>query len=333
MYTAIDLHNFHHQKEVERFLAANERASFFHSLQYFRALQAMPDTQPVAYVVVSKDNTVKALAIGELGLESKLVPLLSKRLLFYDAPLYEDIDAFNTLIAKLSTVKAGMFAQIRPFHQPTTEEITAYQAHGFIRKDHLNAFIPLENRSLDEVVTSCFKKDKRNSIRKAMEHYKLEVVNYRDVDAGFEVFYEMLSKLFVEKRHGLKSKHYFGALLDHSEGAADIVFACYNNKPVATQLYILHKGRLTAFYASNLDEHKDKQAGSLLIHHMIKTGDAMNCKVFDFGGGGNPNKASGTRMYKERFGTTFQNVGRFTLPKSRLYRLIMFVYELIVKKH
>ncbi len=333
MFTAIDLGNYNNTKEVERFLAANERASFFHSLQYFRALLAMPDTEPVAYVVVSKENTVKALAIGELGLESKLVPLLSKRLLFYDAPLYEDIEALNILIAKIATVDAGMFAQIRPFHQPTTEELKVYHAHGFIRKDHLNAFIPLENRSLDEIVRSGFKKDKRNSIRKAIDHYKLEVVNYKDVDSGVEVFYEMLRKLYFKKRHGLKSNHYFRALLNHSEGAADIVFACYNNKPVAARLYTFYNKRITAFYAATLEEHKDKQASGILLRHVLQIGIEKNCNVFDFGGGGNPNKASGTRMYKERFGTTFQNVGRFTLPKSKLYRLLMFAYELILKKH
>ncbi len=332
MYTAVDLNDYGNTQGVERFLAASKRASFFHSLQYFRALQAMPDTQPVAYVVASEDNIVKALAIGELGLESKLVPLFSKRLLFYDAPLYDDIGALNMLVAKISTINAGMFAQIRPFHQPTTEELNVYHAHNFIRKDHLNAFIPLENESFDEIVTSGFKKDKKKSIRKATEHYKLEVVNYKDVDSGFEVFYEMLRTLYVKKRHGIKSKQYFRALLEHSEGKTGILFAFYKKKPIATQLYTLYNERLTAFYTATLEEHKDKQAGDLLVQHLVLKAIAGQCKVFDFGGGGSPNKASGTRAYKERFGTTFQNVGRFTLPKSKLYSFIMFAYELMLKK-
>ncbi len=332
MYTAIDLDNYSNTKEVESFLAANKRASFFHSMHYFRALRITPDTQPVAYAVVSKENTVKALAIGELGLESKLVPVLSKRLLFYDAPVYEDIEALSTLIAKISTIRAGMFLQIRPFHQPTSDEIDVYRAHGFILKDHLNAFIPLENRNLEGIVASVFKNDKKKSIRKASDHHKLEIVSFNDVDSGFEIFYEMLRKLYVKKRHGLKSKHYFRALLDQSEGAADIVFACYNKKPIATQLYTLHNGRLTAFYTATLEAHKDKQAGDLLIRHLIKTGIARKCSVFDFGGGGDPNKTCGIREYKERFGTTFQNVGRFTLPKSKLYGMVMRAYELVLKK-
>ncbi len=332
MHTAADLGNYNNTKEVERFLAANKRASFFHSMPYFRALRAMPDTQPVAYVVVSKENTVKALAIGELGVESKWVPLLSKRLLFYDAPLYDDIEALNVLLAKISTVDAGMFVQIRPFHQPTAEELNVYRAHSFIQNDHLNAFIPLENMSPEEIAAAVYKSDKRKSIRKALDQKNLEIVNHKDVDSGFEMFYEMLRKLYVKKRHGVKSAHYFRALLDHSGAAVDIVFACYKNKPIATQLYTIYNGRLTAFYTATLEEHKDKQAGDLLIHHLIMTGIARKCRVFDFGGGGDPDEASGVREYKSRFGTAFQNVGRFTLPKSKLYAIIMFVYKLFLKK-
>ncbi|KIO46306.1 hypothetical protein IE90_05805 [Sanguibacteroides justesenii] len=314
-----------------KLLEKSVKASFFHSYGYCKALIESKEIMPVIIAVENEQKEITALTIGELANESKRVPFLSKRLLILDAPLYEDIESLLYLVRHLKKINAGLFVQIRTFFPFSENEQSVYMKFGFVLSDHLNAYISLTNKTNDTIWT-LLKKDKRKGIKKAEEKFNIDVREYNSVNQSIDVFYEMQAKLFKRKRHALKSKDYFYNLLREAKGTIKIVFAIYEGIPIASQLYVVYNKKITALYTATLEEHLEKHAGDLLIWYLLKEGIKNKCDYFDFGGGGNPNYKYGPREYKERFGTVFENVGRFTLSKSFWYKVVMFGYNLMLKK-
>ncbi len=317
-------------RKYDDFIKHNDKSSFYHTLNYYRALCLTPGVKPVGLLVLDDDGTILASAIGESANESKYLPWISKRVLFYAPPLYKEIDHLEFLLTHFKKINAGLFMQVRSFNEFKPEELHCYQKNGFQLSDHLNAYITLKDRTVDAVFSS-LKKDKRKGIRRASERYQLQAKELSSARESVDVFYEMQDKLYKRKRHALKPKEFFFNMVNQSEGHVRIVFAFYKNEPVATQLYIVYNDKITAMYTATKEEHKDKYAGDFLIWYLLKKGIKENYKVFDFGGGGNPNKEYSPRQYKERFGTRFKNVGRLNLPRSPLYKLVMFAYKLVLK--
>lgn len=316
--------------KYDEYIKQNKKSSFYHTINYYRALFLTPGVKPVGLLVLDDNGSILATAIGESANESKYLPGISKRVLFYAPPLYKEIDHLEFLLTHLKKIDAGLFLQIRSFNEFTTKELHCYQKHGFQFSDHLNAYIPLKDRT-ENAVFSSLKKDKRKGIRRAYERHQLKTKELSSVRESVDVFYEMQAKLYNSKRHALKSKEFFFNMMNQAEGYVRIVFAFYKGEPVATQLYIAYNDKITAMYTATKEEHKDKYAGDFLIWYLLKKGINENYAVFDFGGGGNPNKEYSPRQYKERFGTSFQNIGRLNLPRSPLYKLIMFTYKQILK--
>ncbi|MFW5886880.1 MAG: GNAT family N-acetyltransferase, partial [Bacteroidota bacterium] len=234
------------------------------------------------------------------------------------------------LLDYLKKIKAGLFVQIRTFKRFPEEQLILYKKSGFLYSDHLNAFIDLRGFDSQNIFSS-FKKDKRKGIRRAIQRYNLDIKEYNSVEKSIAIFYNMQKELYKKKRHAMKSRDFFTNLVAESQGHVRIAFATFEGKPIASQLYICYNNKITALYTATLESHYDKHGGDYLIWYLLKKGIDEGYEVFDFGGGGNPNKFYGPRAYKERFGTSFQNVGRLNLPKSYLYNIIMFVYNKVLK--
>ena len=318
-------------KAYNEFLSKNQESSYFHTLQYFLTLKQTKGVKAVFLVVKDTNDVIVASALGELANELKYLPYFSRRLLFYDKPLSANSQALDFLLNHLKQIKAGLFIQIRSFFPFSEQELSTYKKSGFLLSDHLNAFIPLKGQN-ESAIFSQLKKDKRKGIKRATERYMLNVTEFQDKKKAVDIFYSMQKKLFKKKRHALKTKAFFLNLINSSDGSVSIAFAIFEGIPIASQLYISYNKKITALYTATLEEHKDKYAGDFLIWHLIKKGLHEGFEIFDFGGGGNPNNSYSPRLYKERFGTQFTNIGRLNLPKSPLYKIIMKIYQKTVKR-
>lgn len=302
-----------------QFIENNEKSSFFHSIDYYTALKKAKLVDPFFIAILDKKN-VLGMALGEISNEIRILPYLTKRTIFYSEPLYSDLHVLNLILGEIVKRSKGLFSQFRPFFSLTHEEKIIYSSYGFEESNHLNAYIPLHQNTN---IFDNFYKDKRKGIRKAKEKYCLEIKEFDNVVFAVNTFYQIQKVLFKKKRHVIKSKDYFFHLLNESSGKAHMVFAFYQGQPIATQLFTISKTRLTALYTATLPEHLNKHAGDLLILYLINTALKIGVQIFDFGGGGNPDKEYSPRKYKERFGTIFNNIGRYTFSKSNLYKFAM----------
>lgn len=315
--------------KYEELMESCLEASYFHTQEYLTSLLKCKHTKPLVIAIVEGKMNLLALAIGETSSELRCLSVFTKRTIFYAPPIYSSLDALKALVGYLCQVPAGILVQIRHFHPMTDSELSIYRSSGFMLKDHLNAFIKIND--LDAIYNK-FSRDKKKRINQAINIHHIELKEMNDIDAGISCFYDMLKSLYRRKGHGLKDREYFHNLVNESKGNVRIVFAYYRDLPVATQLYIIQKNRLTALYAATIDEYKNLHSGDFIIWNLIQLAYDKNICYFDFGGGGNPTKPYGPRDYKSRFGTEFVNVGRLDYYPLALFKYAVSLYHLLKNK-
>lgn len=281
------------------------------------------------HVVVEENGMILGMALGEISKQSWDLIGMSKRTVFYTEPSYNgDLVVLDKLLKGIKSKAQGIFIQIRNTRNATPQERMVYKKNSFILQDHLDAKIPLDAK---QKIWNGFEKDKKKGIRKASEKYQLEVVEKSDPE-GVNIFYSLMKPLYQKKRHPFKSKSYFENMLNIlGKEKLRLFFAYYEDIPIATQLAIFHNKTVTALYTATSSDHLDKKAGDLLIWHLVNSGVDNGYNLFDFGGGGNPNKPYGPREYKKRFGCHFVNVGRFVYPRNKIYYAINSIYQFFLK--
>ena len=310
-----------------QFVSEHPKSCYFHSHNYYKSLMKSRGHEPLSVMVINNSNVI-GLAIGEISNEVRWLPHITKRTILYAEPIYTNVEVLNLLLAEITKNTKGLFCQIRPFYNLTDDELKVYSKYGFIRKGHYNSFIPVRS---PELLFKSFGKDKRKGVKKARNKYNLKIVEYNDKRKSVDLFYSMMAELYYKKRHAIKSKDYFMKLASESNGDVRIVCAVYDTLPIASQLYMISGNRLTAYYTATLPNHKDKHAGDLLIWYLLNVCYRRKIPTFDFGGGGAVGKQYQPRDYKKRFGTQFQDVGRFTYHKSILYTPLNYFYKKMLK--
>lgn len=309
----------------DEFIRSSRDNSYFHTLDYFRSLSESREIIPIGFAAIDETQKMVGIAIGELTDEVKLLPFLTRRLIFYAPPMFQDFQVLEMLISRICSVKSGLFIQIRYLWPRSKEELEVYQRHGFAVENHFNAVIPLTD---ENEILRRMKRDKRRGIQRASEQYQLTVMEMDDARQSVEQFYRIQRKLFRQKRHSIRSENYFLNLIQGSRGRVRIAFAMYHHLPIATQLYIVNGNYITAFYTATLKEYRDRHAGDLLIWYLIKAGFRMGVKFFDFGGGGDPRRFYSPREYKRGFGAVFEDVGRLTKSTSPLYPIAKYARQM-----
>lgn len=253
---------------------------------------------------------------------------LFKRVVFYDMPEYIDnTHDLNLLLGKAMNLNA-MFIQLRPVSFVPARVESILMDLGFSREDHLSAIIPITD---PDIMWKNLERDKRKGVNRAKERYMLNIIESSE-NSDIVEFYSILSELYRKIRHPLKDFSYFKALFDYLPKDSIKLFLCKDgDRTIAGQIALFWEDRITALYTATGSDHINKHAGDLLIWHMLLKGFESGYQVFDFGGGGDPNVDYKPRDYKKRFGTIFENVGRYAYSKRFYYKLIREVYHLRLK--
>ena len=89
-------------------------------------------------------------------------------------------------------------------------------------------------------------------------------------------------------------------------------FGAFNNGSlIGTICILVYREKLYDWYAGSLKAYYRKYPNDLLPWEVFKWGQKAGCTIFDFGGAGKPNREYGVRTYKEKFGGSLVNYGRF----------------------
>lgn len=272
---------------------------------------------PVFVHLCNSQNEILGLALGEISSLFHVV----HRTTFYAEPLYNgDLNILDHLLQLIKNKSKGVCIEIRPRMALTNDEKLVYIKNGFLFHDHLNALLPLLSR---DVVWNELASDKQQGILDA-QHNGISIVEHNTIE-GVDLFYHLVETLYKRKRRVIKPKSYFLSLLSCQQ--FHFLFAYYQGKPIATQLYYEFGDTITAYYTATQHSFLNKHAGDLLIWELIERGLKKQYKYLDLGGGGKPNRQYGVRDYKKRFNAQFENIGRFVYSPFPFSSLTQYAYK------
>ncbi len=273
-----------------------------------------------------------------------LYQLLTSRTLVHGGPLMaENTRLQQEMILKLlldglhaRIKKRSMFTQFRNSFD-LSDMKPLFREKGYKWEDHLNLLV---DTSMKKVLQQGLSKNRRRQIKKSLENGAKVI--YHPKPAQIDAFYQILEDLYARKvGKPLPSRNFFHALNPgNSEKARSknlnsiSLLVAFKNRIIGGIACPVMPGRAVyEWYICGLD-HEYKNQG--IYPSVLATWAAMeyaadqNIPRFDFMGLGNPNVTYGVRAFKERFGGTRVNYGRFQKINRRiLYTLAEIGYNVL----
>jgi serine/alanine adding enzyme len=180
--------------------------------------------------------------------------------------------------------------------------------NGFAYEDHLNFLIDLD-RPVPGIWHEVNASARRN-IKKAQRSGVLieELIRPEEIPGAYAVLKEVYKRIQVP----LPDISLFQAAFTnlHPKGMLKILLARVEGKIVGVLCLLLYKGTIYYWYTGTLREYASYRTADLLVWHILELGSCSGYKLFDFGGGGKPNKPYGVRDFKAKYGGTMVNFGR-----------------------
>ena len=303
------------EKKWGEFVRNHEQGSIFQTPEMAEVYGQTKNYDPNLVAALNANDEIKALVLGSIITEKGgFLSGLSTRSVIKGGPLFTGDElgrsAFKHVMAGYDTGvgKKALYTEIRALHD-LSESASLMKESGYVFEDHFNAFIKL-NQPV-ETIWDGLKKDKRRGIRKAQKSgITIESIERRN---EVETAYGLIKETYASAKVPLVDISFFESLYDVllPKGMAEIVFAKYNGEYIAVQVVLLYNGTITALYTGSIRGYLPLHPGDLLIWHFLEYGAENGYRLFDFGGGGSPNKNENLRNYKSRFGAEFPNHGRY----------------------
>ena len=295
--------------------------------------------EPIVLAVVNETDEIVAIMLATIVKEAgRLMGPFTARSIIPGGPLFvgsAGARAVSLLLRKYEEIvkKRVLYSEIRMLHEASSLD-PVLKKHGFVFEDHFNALIDL-SKSKEELWKQ-LKRDRQRGIRKAMN---LGITIERcDNRKNLKVCYSLIKETYKRARIPLADITLFEAAFDvlRPKDKALFLFAVYNGRCIATQIALVYKDTIYAWYTGAIKEYLKYHPGDLLIWHLLEWGSENGFKTFDFGGGGSPTKNVNIRYYKSRFGCKFFNYGRYkkihSPIKMNLSKMGFKIYRNLVGK-
>lgn len=305
------------KRQWDEFIQKHPQGSIFQTSEMAEVYKLTKNYKPISLAAIDSKSG-KILAVLQAVVISEMRGILgqfSTRSIIQGAPLYiegeEGMKAVSKLIEHYEKIvfKNIVYTEIR--NSSNTQEIKGLlEQNGYTYIEHFNALIDL-NKPIEELWNQ-LERDKKRGIKKAE---KMGItIETSEIKSDVEIFYGLVKETYNNAKIPLADISLFNSTYDilASTDKALFLFAKdgYNNV-IATQLALMYKDTIYAWYTGAIRESLKYYPGDCLIWHLIKYGVENGYKNFDFGGGGSSNKNLNLRQYKMRFGTIFPNYGRY----------------------
>ncbi len=183
------------------------------------------------------------------------------------------------------------------------------QGNGYVRKGHFNILLRI-NRSKKELWNGLHKERRRNIGQAQKAGLQFKVV--RSVEERLKIV-KLLEQTYHRKHVPFAGSSLFEHLTDIMPENVHFFAAYYNGKMVAGQIRLGYKKLLYAWYAGSDEDYFKLRPNDFLMWNVICWGQKNGYNIFDFGGGGEPDKPYGVRDYKLKYGCEMFDYGRYVL--------------------
>ena len=302
-------------KQWSEFVYRHPYGNIYQTPEMAEVYKRTKNYEPISLAVIDENDNIIALLLAVVIKEMRgILGTFSARSIIEGGPLFVEgekgIKAVSLLIHKYEEItrRKSIYSEIRMINKMSQMESILVQ-QGYFFEDHYNAIIDL-NKSKEELWKQ-LKRDRKRGIKKAKELNV--VVEECTKKEEIPICYNLILRTYRNARIPLADISLFEAAFDIlvPRHEAVFLFAKHDDKCIATQIALIYKDTIYAWYTGAIREYLSHHPGDLLIWYLLEWGAENGYKVFDFGGGGTPTKNQNIRYYKSRFGAVFPNYGRY----------------------
>ena len=315
------------QEKWNDFVFSHEDSNVFQTPQMAKVYENTKKYEPLIFTVIDENGEILTLLVPVIRkVKEGFFNNYTARSVIQGGPLYiNNIRGFNAANALMQyydefVKKKALFTEIR-MQSKNPQFDSLILKNGYIFEDHFNAIINLKNRSIEDLWGQ-IKRDKKRGIQKAEKSGLIieECTRREDI----QMIFKLISETYNNARVPLSDISLFYSAYDILVPIkmAQFLVAKYKDEYIATQIALMYKKTIYAWYTGTNKEYSSYHPGDLLIWHLLKWGIENGYEVFDFGGGGTNNKNINLREYKARFGTEFPNYGRYKKIYSPLKMIL-----------
>lgn len=181
--------------------------------------------------------------------------------------------------------------------------------HGFAYEDHLDYLIDL-NQSEEELLQN-FSTSNRKHIRRALRRQEVTVASVTSRDQ-VRVCYQLIQRSYQAAHVPVADESLFLSAFDVLYPLQKIKFwlAWVDGHAVASSVELLHKDIVYGWYSGIDRDYGRFMPGETLMWHILSWAITNGYRVYDFGGGGKPDKTYPVRDFKAKFGGQLVCFGR-----------------------
>lgn len=314
------------------FVNEHPKGNIFQSSEMAKVYRNTKNYKPIRLAAFDdSDNLIALLQSVIIKETNSFIGGLTARSIVQGGPLYTDKIALLGLMNKYDEIvgKKAIYTQIR--NQWDTGEIkNILEQCGYVFVDHFNAQIDLGKPI--EKLWEQIERDKKRGIKNAEKNgITIEKCTSK---TDIRIFYELLVNTYENAKIPIADISLFESVFDIlvPDKKGLFLFANLNGKPIATQVALMDKNTIYAWYTGSDRNMLKYHPGDLLIWYLLKYGVENGFKTFDFGGGGAQNKNINLSSYKSRFGTNFQCYGRYEKIHSKVKKKVADAAFNIYKK-
>jgi len=298
------------------FVEQESGGNVFHTPEMFEAFVRTEGYRPSLWAAVDAERRPLALFLPvEITLVHGPLRYLTTRAVAYGSVLCRPDERGNGALAVLlqrysQEVKSSvLFTELRNMSDMRAVQRVLVN-RGFTFQEHLNFLIDLTCPPKE--IWTGIRPNARRNIRKA-ERLKVRVREAKDM-ADIDTAYGVLRQAYKHLRVPLPPASLFRSTFEilGPLGMMRVLLATVDGATVGALTLLLHKGVALYWYTGMLRQHSAYRPADLLVWRSLELARELGFQVFDFGGGGTPNKDYGVRDFKAKFGGDLVNFGRNT---------------------
>ena len=313
----------------ETFLKTHPSGNFFQSSKYYYALTKVKNNKPFV-LFATQNNKIVGLLLAVVQQEPMgIFSFFSSRAIINGGPLVINNDPVitNILLQKLNEhlKSKAIYTQIRNTFD-NSSLIATYRTNKYNYEEHLNIIVDLTKN--EEELWNDVHTKRRNEIKRSTKEG-----TYFESDADNDVIdktYPILQEVYKRAKLPLPSVSTFKDFYNFLGPSVFRIFtANYEGKVIGTMYTLCYNDIIYDWYAGSYKAFYKKYPNDLIPWKIFLWGKLNGYLKFDFGGAGNPNIPYGVRDYKEKFGGTFVNFGRFEkINKPLIYIVSKFGFRM-----
>jgi hypothetical protein len=325
------------REKWDAFLSGHPGNTVFQSWIMHRFYSSIPNARPILITSVDDSGHLLGILLGIWMFGPRRTPgFLSSRVIIYGGPLIRqdlaDSDRILDDILKelvMRTRKHTSFIQFRNFSDLRSHE-AVFRKHGFIFQDHLNLVLDTgDGMSPAEGLS----KSRIRQVRKSIEAGA--TVEPASSLSEIRELYRILSGLYRKKvRKPLPPLSFFEEFYSFTKRneLGVVLVVKFSGKVIGGMFCPVTPGKkMYEWYVCGLDkEYRQLFPSVLVTYSALRYAAGHSIPHFDFMGLGKPGKIYGVREFKERFGGTPVNNGRYVRIHNKLfYRLAEESYRIL----